>query len=331
MEGAGNVNKCEQIADEIIEGRRLKRGEDVSFLFEEELEKLCQGADKIRAYFCGEEIDLCTIVNGRGGQCSENCKFCAQSSHYHTESEIHTFLSPEKIVIDAKANEKEGVRRYSIVTAGRTLDGMDLEKAEEAYQRLAKETKLHLCASHGLLEEEVFKRLKEAGVERYHANIETSRRNFPNICTTHTFEDKITCILRAKKAGLSVCSGGILGMGETWEDRLDMAFVLSEMEVDSIPLNILIPIKGTPLENRKKLAREEILRCIALFRYINPMADIRLAGGRILLEDSGKEAFLSGVNAAITGNMLTTSGNTIREDKKMIIGIGRSLKMEEQE
>lgn len=330
MEGAENVNKCEQIADEIIKGRRLKREEDVSFLFEEELEKLCQGADKIRKYFCGNSIDLCTIVNGRGGRCSENCKFCAQSSHYHTGAEIHAFLSPEEIIADAKINEKEGVRRYSVVTAGRELEGTDLEKAEEAYKRLTKETKLHLCASHGLLKEEAFKRLKEAGVERYHANIETSRRNFPNICTTHTFEDKITCILRAKKAGLSVCSGGILGMGETWEDRLDMAFVLSEMEVDSIPLNILIPVKGTPLENRKKLEREEILRCISLFRYINPTADIRLAGGRILLADSGKEAFLSGANAAITGNMLTTSGNTIREDKQMIKEMGRGLKMEGQ-
>lgn len=318
-----------QIAGEIIAGRRLNRADDVSFLLQDELEELCKGADEIRSYFCGDEIDLCTIVNGRGGKCSENCKFCAQSSHYHTGAEVHRFLEPDEIVLDAKTNEAEGVRRYSIVTAGRTLEGDDLEKAQEAYRRLSHETKLHLCASHGLLSEEAFKSLKSAGVERYHANIETSKRNFSNICTTHTFEDKLACIDRAKKAGLAVCSGGILGMGEDWEDRLDMAYTLSELHVDSIPLNVLIPIPGTPFENREQLKREEILRCVALFRYLNPEADIRLAAGRVLLEESGREAFESGANAAITGNMLTTSGNTIREDRQMIKKLGRGLKLEE--
>lgn len=318
-----------QIARQIIAGKRLSRADDVRFLLQDDLKELCKGADEIRSYFCGDEIDLCTIVNGRGGRCSENCKFCAQSGHYHTGAEVHKFLEPDEIVSDAKANEAEHVSRYSIVTAGRTLEGEDLEKALEAYRRLSSGTGLRLCASHGLLSEEAFALLKRAGVERYHANIETSRRNFPNICTTHTFEDKLTCIHRARQAGLSICSGGILGMGETWEDRLDMAYTLAELHVDSIPLNVLIPIPGTPLGDREQLKREEILRCVALFRYLNPEADIRLAAGRVLLEESGREAFESGANAAITGNMLTTSGNTIREDRKMIENLGRSLKREE--
>lgn len=322
-------SRSSRIASEIIAGRRLKREDEVSFLLEDQLEEVCQGADRLREYFCGDRIDLCTIVNGRGGRCSEDCKFCAQSAHYATGAEVHTFLSPEEIAADAKANEAEGIRRYSIVTAGRTLEGAELLRAKEAYQRLKKETKLHLCASCGLLSDEAFRELKEAGVERYHANIETSRKYFAKVCTTHSFEDKLACIAGAKRAGLSVCSGGIIGMGEDWEDRLDMAFTLSELQVDSIPINILIPIQGTPFGERKKLERGEILRSIALFRYLNPEADIRLAGGRILLEDSGREAFVSGANAAITGNMLTTSGNTIREDRKMAAAMGRSTKGEE--
>lgn len=321
-------SKSCQIAEEVIQGKRLTRQDDICFLLEEEWNEVCDGADQIRAYFCGEKVDFCTIVNGRGGRCSEDCKFCAQSGHYATGAEAHEFLGLDELVADAKANEREGIRRYSIVTSGRELKGDDLEKALCAYKRLSSETKLHLCASHGLLDEKTFTRLKESGVERYHANIETSERYFSKVCTTHTFQDKLACIAGAKQAGLSVCSGGILGLGESWEDRIDMALTLSELKVDSIPLNILIPISGTPFEGNKRLEREEILRSVALFRYLNPEADIRLAGGRILLKDSGREAFCSGANAAITGNMLTTSGNTIREDRRMIEEMGRVFREE---
>lgn len=321
-------SKSCQIAEEVIQGKRLTRQDDICFLLEEEWNEVCDGADQIRAYFCGEKVDFCTIVNGRGGRCSEDCKFCAQSGHYATGAEAHEFLELDELVADAKANEREGIRRYSIVTSGRELKGDDLEKALCAYKRLSSETKLHLCASHGLLDEKTFTRLKESGVERYHANIETSERYFSKVCTTHTFQDKLACIAGAKQAGLSVCSGGILGLGESWEDRIDMALTLSELKVDSIPLNILIPISGTPFEGNKRLEREEILRSVALFRYLNPEADIRLAGGRILLKDSGREAFCSGANAAITGNMLTTSGNTIREDRRMIEEMGRVFREE---
>ena len=202
----------------------------------------------------------------------ETKKFYAQSACHHTKVEEYPFLEPEEILEDCKRHEAKKVHRYSIVTAGRALTGAEMEKALRAYRAMKKECKVELCASHGLLSQEDFNRLKEAGVGRYHANIETSRRNFPNICTTHTFEDKLEVIRRAQAAGLSVCSGGIIGMGETWEDRIDMAITLSELGIKSIPLNILRPIPGTPLEHQAALSEDEILRTIAIFRYINPTA-----------------------------------------------------------
>lgn len=313
----------EQIVEEIIEGRRLGRKEDFSFLLEGDLESLKKGANRIREELCGNHVDLCTIINGRAGRCSEDCRFCAQSSHHHTGAEEYDVLDTDAFVKACHHNEENGAHRFSIVTAGRTLMGQDFEQIVEAYRQMDEECeKIELCASHGLLTKEQFAELREVGVKQYHANIETSRRNFPNICTTHSFEDKIACIKAAKEAGLKVCSGGIIGMGETWEDRLDMALTLSELEVESIPLNALIPIPGTPLENLPALTEDEILRTIALFRFLNPTADVRLAAGRKLMKESGKEAFFSGANATITGDMLTTSGNNTAQDREMLESCG---------
>lgn len=310
------------LAEEIISGRRLKREEDLSFFFTADLEELCGGADKIRAALCGNKVDLCSIINGRSGRCSENCKFCAQSAHHCTEIKEYGFLDEEKIIEECRYNQEKGVHRFSIVTAGRTLDGEDFEKALSAYRRMNEECDIGLCASHGLLTDEQFGKLRDSGVRMYHANIETSRRNFPDICTTHTYDDKIACIRRAQKAGFRVCSGGIIGLGENWEDRLDMAVSLSELGVDSIPINALMPIKGTPLEGVKQISAEDILRTVAMFRYINPTAQIRLAAGRNLMENSGEAAFHSGANATITGDMLTTSGSSIQADLEMLSDMG---------
>ena len=204
-----------QLAKEIIGGRRLRRGENLSFFEEVDLEELIGGADLIRQSLCGNRVDLCTIINGRGGRCSENCKFCAQSAHNHTGCTEHGMLTAEEVLEDCKAREAAGVHAYSIVTAGRTVEGKDLDRLVETYALLHRECGLRLCASHGLISEEAFARLKQAGVEMYHANIETSERYFPFICTTHTFQDKLREIELAKAAGLTVCSGGIIGMGET--------------------------------------------------------------------------------------------------------------------
>ena len=315
-----------KLAQEIIEGRRIKREDDLSIFLDCDLEEMCQGADRIRAHFIGDKVDLCSIINGRSGRCPEDCKYCAQSAHNHTDCEVYDFLPEEQIVEACKLNEREGVHRFSIVTAGKALTGEEFDKAIHAYETMNQECQIELCASMGFLSRQQLQRLKEAGVNSYHHNIETSKRNFPNICTTHTYEQKIETLKLVKEVGLYACSGGIIGMGETWEDRLDMAISLSGVGVDSIPLNALMPIKGTPLEKQPVLTEEEILRTIAFFRYINPEADIRLAAGRALLTEDGKKAFQAGASATITGNMLTTAAcATIRSDIKMLKDMGRQV------
>ena len=223
-------------------------------------------------------------------------------------------------------NEREGVDRFSIVTSGRSLTGEEFDKAIHAYETMHKQCKIDLCASMGFLSAEQLHRLHEAGVTSYHHNIETSRRNFPNICTTHTYDMKVETLKKVKAEGMCACSGGIIGMGETWEDRLDMAVSLAELGIDSIPLNALMPIVGTPLEHLPRLTEQDILRTVAFFRYINPTANIRLGAGRALLTNDGETAFQSGASATITGNMLTTVAcATIRSDREMLQNLGRDV------
>lgn len=302
------------LAAEIIQGRRLTRLDDLTPLLQAGLEDLCAGADQIRKALRGAGYELCTIINARSGRCGEDCTFCAQSCHHQTQAQEYPFLEAEEIVRQGKRDEAAGVQRYSLVTAGRAVTGPELDQALAAYRRLREETGLGLCASFGFQSVEDFRRLKEAGVTRYHANLETSRRNFPNICTTHSYQDKIDNIRRAKQAGLQICSGGIVGLGETWEDRLELALDLAELEVDSIPLNLLTPIPGTPLEGTPPLSVEEVRRIVAVFRYINPTAWIRMAAGRGRFADGGAILFRSGANSAITGDMLTTTGTNIAQD-----------------
>ena len=315
-----------ELANEIINGRRITRDDDLTFFLTCDLDELCKGADKIREHFVGDKVDLCSIIIGRSGRCPEDCKYCAQSAHHHTDCDIYDFLPEDKILEACRMNESEGVDRFSIVTAGKALTGIEFDKAIHAYETMKKECKIDLCASMGFLSSEQLHRLHEAGVSSYHHNIETSKRNFPNICTTHTYDMKIDTLKKVKAEGMYACSGGIIGMGETWEDRLDMAVSLSEIPVDSIPINALMPIKGTPLENLERISEKDILRTIAFFRYINPTADIRLAAGRALLTNDGEFAFKSGASATITGNMLTTVAcATIRSDKKLLKDMGRDV------
>lgn len=313
------------LAQEIIDGRRLGAQDDYTYFLDAPLEELQQGADAIRRALCGDKVNLCTIINGRSGRCSENCKYCAQAGCYQTKIEEYPMLTPEEVIEDGKKRERDGVHRYSIVTAGRGLHGEDFAMACDAYRRLKEETGLELCASHGLLSEEEVRQLKETGVSNYHCNIETSRRFFPEICTTHTFDDNIEQIRRAQKAGLHICSGGIIGMGETFEDRVDMALTLQELGVKSIPINVLVPIPGTPLADMPLLGQEEILRTITMFRYVNPDAYIRMAAGRNRFPSGGRALFQSGCNATITGDMLTTTGNNTAMDKEMLAGLGFTM------
>ena len=320
------MGKALELAKEIIDGRRITRDDELSLFLDCDLKELCEGADLIREHFIGDKVDLCSIINGRSGRCPEDCKYCAQSAHNQTDCEVYDFLPEEQIVEMCKLNESEGVDRFSIVTAGRALTGEEFDKAIHAFETMHRECKIDLCASMGFLDEEQLHRLHEAGVTSYHHNIETSRRNFPNICTTHTYEQKVETLKKVKAEGMCACSGGIIGMGETWEDRLDMAVSLAELGIDSIPINALMPIKGTPLEDLPQLTEDEILRTIAFFRYINPAANIRLAAGRALLTGDGELAFQSGASATITGNMLTTAAcATIRSDRQMLESLHRDV------
>ncbi len=284
----------------------------------EEIEQLCLSANNIRKTFCGNKVDLCSIMNAKSGRCSEDCKFCAQSVHYNTNAEIYGLVSKEAALKVAKENESEGVNRFSLVTSGRGITSSDFEKVLDIYEKLNRELKMKLCASLGILEYDKLLKLKERGITMYHHNLETSREFYKEICTTHSYEERIDTIKAAQKAGIPVCSGGIIGLGESWVDRINLAFQLKQLKIMSIPVNVLNPVKGTPLEDSKNLSQENILKTIAIFRFINPKALIRLAGGRNLIRDLGKECFNSGANATITGNYLTTSGNKICDDKKMI-------------
>ena len=201
----------QKLAEEIIEGKRLTRKDDLSFFLDCDLDDLCKGADKIREHFVGDKVDLCSIINGRSGRCPEDCKYCAQSAHHHTDCEVYGFLPEEQIIEACKMNEREGVDRFSIVTAGKALTGEEFEKAIHAYETMKKECRIDLCASIGFLTRVQLHRLHEAGVSSYHHNIETSKRYFPQICTTHTYEQKIATLKMVKEEGMYVCSGGVAG------------------------------------------------------------------------------------------------------------------------
>lgn len=311
----------ETIGNGVIQGKDVTKDEAL-WLYGQPLEELCQKADEIRKHFCSNQFDLCTIINGKSGRCSENCRFCAQSAHSHTGAQEYPLLSVEEIIKQAKVNERQGVLRYSIVTSGKRLSDEEVDKMCQAIRQIREETKISVCISFGLLTEEQYRKLKEAGASRVHNNLETSRRNFPNVCTTHTFEDKVEAIRAAKNAGHSVCSGGIMGLGETIEDRIEMAFTLKELDIKSVPVNILNPIPGTPLENNERLTQEDARRIVAVYRFILPDASIRLAGGRGLLADKGRSCFESGANAAISGDMLTTAGITVQTDRKLLKELG---------
>ena len=315
----------ETLGNKILEGKMITKQEAIE-LYEQPLQELCQKANEIRKQFCSNRFDICTIINGKSGRCPENCRFCAQSAYSHTNAAEYPLLPAEEIVAQAKVNDKQGVLRYSIVTSGKRLSDQEVDKMCEAVQKIKEETGISVCISFGLLKEEQYRKLKAAGVTRVHNNLETSRKNFPNICTTHTFEDKVNAIRAAQAAGLSVCSGGIMGLGETPEDRIDMALTLRELGIKSVPVNMLNPIPGTPLGQNKKLTAEDMCRIVAVYRFILPDASIRLAGGRGLLPDKGRSCFLSGANAAISGDMLTTAGITVETDMKLLKELGYEVR-----
>lgn len=290
----------------------------------ETLNLLFESADAIRENFCGNYFNLCTIINAKSGKCSENCKYCAQSSYFKTGAEVYGLVSKEFALCEAIKVQTEGAHRFSLVTSGRGLNGpeKELDKLQEIYRHLGKNTKLGLCASHGICTKEALQKLYDAGVKTYHHNLESSRRYYPEVCTSHTYQDRVNTIKNAKAVGLSVCSGGIFGLGENMTDRIDMAMDLRDLGVDSVPINILTPIPGTPFEDNPDLDPMEILKTISIYRFIMPKIFLRYTGGRIKLGPYIRLGLKCGVNAALTGNFLTTTGDTIKGDKKMIEELG---------
>ncbi|BDR76887.1 biotin synthase BioB [Clostridium tetani] len=293
--------------------------------YDKNLKNLLDAANRIRNKFNGNIVDLCSIMNAKSGRCSEDCKFCAQSEHYNTNTKKYNMINMSDALNLAKENKEHGINRFSLVTSGKALTSNDFEKALEIYKEINKRVNINLCASLGTLSYNQLLQLKNVGVTMYHHNLETSREYYNKICTTHSYDERIETINNAKKAGLMVCSGGIIGMGETITDRIKLAFELKSLQIQSIPINILNPVKGTPLEYTKRLEQNDILKTIAIFRFINPKASIRLAGGRNLIDNFGKGCFRAGANATISGNYLTTSGNKINDDIEMIKSLGLFL------
>lgn len=317
-----------ELADKVLAGGAITREEalELAKTPDEDLMLLLAMADKIRRRFNGDSVDLCSIVSGRSGHCPENCAFCAQSAHHKTDSPVYALLPEEELLEAARQAKEAGACRFSIVTSGRsaTQEG-DFDRIVKALHKIKEQYGLYVCASLGILSPDAAKRLKEAGVSRYHANVETSRSYFPQICTTHTYEDKMSTIAAAKEAGLAICSGGIIGMGETLAQRIEMAFEIKELGAESVPLNILNPIVGTRFADMKPVPPMELLKTFAIFRFVMPKAALRTAGGREKnLRDLQSMALAGGLNGMLIGGYLTTGGRSEADDQQMLTDLGRT-------
>lgn len=280
---------------------------------------LLDAAETITRRFNSRTFDSCSIVNARSGRCSEDCKWCAQSGRHRTGCATYDLVDEEEAMTEARHNAKCGVHRFSLVASGRAVKGHALRQMCHILKRAKEETGIFTCASLGLIGPEEFKQLYDSGVRRYHCNLETAPSHFAKLCTTHTIEDKLATINAAHEAGLEVCSGGILGMGENRRQRMEFAITLRKARPVSIPINLLSPIAGTPLENAELISDREILIAIALFRFAHPATELRFAGGRSRLSrEMLLECLRVGINGGVTGDLLTTTGSTIASDKQLV-------------
>lgn len=289
------------------------------------LESLLIEANELRIKHLGNVFDSCSILNAKSGLCSENCAWCSQSRHHKSEVDIYPMVNRNEAIKHALDNHNKGIKRFSLVTSGRALTNDEIDKSYELYHAIKGECDIYLCASMGLLDREKMQKLYDGGVRRYHCNIETAPSFFPTLCSTHTIEQKVETIKIAQEIGMEVCSGGIIGMGESMAQRVEMAFFLKDLGVDSVPINVLNAIKGTKLEGQTKISDEELLRSFAMFRLVMPDKHIRFAGGRTLFNHLIKRALQGGISGAIMGDMLTTLGTSVESDKKVLSELGFTM------
>jgi biotin synthase len=291
----------------------------LNYILTAPLKTIFNEGDSIRRQYYGNKLEICGIVNAKSGKCGEDCKFCAQSSHYNTDIIEYPLLETEEIIKKAKRAKKYGAQRIGIVTSGNILGNSDIERLFKVIRVLVDDVGIGVCGSLGALSKKDLRRLGESGMTRYHHNIESSGRFYPMIVSTHNYKQRLETISKAKEAGLEVCSGGIIGMGEKWEDRLDMALTLRELDVDAVPLNFLVPIKGTALGNRKLLSREEAIRTIFLFRRVLKNKSIKVIAGREnVLGRSQKLIYQAGANGMLIDGYLTVPGRSLQDDIDLI-------------
>lgn len=292
----------------------------------EGLKALHEGAARLTEALPGKQFDSCSIINARSGRCSEDCKWCAQSCHHNTGCETYDLIPREECLSAARHNAAAGVRRFSLVASGKAVRGKALHHMADYLAEISRDCEIETCASMGLLGREELEELRRAGVRRYHCNLETAPSFFPSLCSTHTIEDKLRTIDMAHELGFEVCSGGIIGMGESRRQRAEFALALRRARPCSIPINILHPIPGTPLENTPALSEDEIIDAIAIFRFAHPRVQLRWAGGRARLSQEAQiRAMRTGINGGITGDLLTTTGSTIERDKQLANKAGYSF------
>lgn len=314
-----------ELKEKVLAGGELTEAEAMGLATIDEagIDELIEAAAEVTRRFFNREFDSCSIINARSGRCPENCKWCAQSAHYKTSASVYPLVDRKTCMDAADMNRRHGIRRFSLVTSGRAITGKDLDTACSYFEQLREEGGLHLCASMGLLDRESLEKLYKAGCTRYHCNLETAPSHFPALCSTHSLDDKLKTIRLAREVGMEVCSGGIIGMGETREQRIEFALALREIAPDSIPVNVLQPIPGTPLQDSEPLSQREILLTVAIFRMIHPRAVLRFAGGRAQMSrDTQRRAMEIAVNGSIMGDMLTTIGSQVADDKKLIAECG---------
>ncbi len=309
-------NMIQTIKKRLLNGGVISQAEALALAKIDNKEGLYDLANTIRQHFKGDYMELCSIMNAKSGKCSQDCKWCSQSMFHNTNVEEYELVDLKEAENLAEENAQKGVDRFSLVTSGRVISNKNLDQLCGVYRKINQKSSIHLCASMGLLNRQQLDKLYDSGVSHYHCNIETAPSFFPEMCSSHTIEDKVKTIKAARDAGMGVCSGGIIGMGESMEQRIEMAFYLAELGIESIPINVLMPVKGTKLAEIEPLSDEEILTTFALFRLINPMANIRLAGGRSLITRIQDKALKAGVSAALVGDYLTTIGTNIVQDKE---------------